>query len=124
MQGMQGHLRPSSTEQKKINKIKFSEKLPIAPRRWWRIKTSHIFYFLMAYVSQIFFDQDNGPLVKLLKIVRRMGDFVRFVAQPFNYVSNSFEEFLLFLFRIGIVISQKTSTFMGRSITKVDIDGL
>ena len=124
MQGMQGHLRPSSIEQKKINKIKFSEKLPIAPRRWWRIKTSHIFYFLMAYVSQIFFDQDNGPLVKLLKIVRRMSDFVRFVAQPFNYVSNSFEEFLLFLFRIGIVISQKTSTFMGRSITKIDIDGL
>ena len=78
----------------------------------------------MTYVSQIFLDQVNGPLVKLLEIVRRMCDFVRFVAQPFNYVSNSFKEFLLFLFRIGIVISQKTSTFMGRSITKVDIDGL
>merc|ERR1711963_770969 len=69
---------------------------PVPPRRRWRIETSDIFNFLMANVSQIFVDQFHSPFVKLLKVVRRVGDLIWLVTQPFNNVFDTSEKLLFF----------------------------
>ena len=65
-----------------------------------------------------------SPFVQLVEIVRRMGDFVGFEAEPGDHVINSGKELLLFLLRIRVVVTQETDALVVASVTEVDVDGL
>lgn len=83
-------------------------------RRW--IETLHFLAGLMTNISQTFLYKLHSPFIQLLEVVRRMRDCSRFVTEPFHHLSYPNEKFLLFLFRICVIISQITYAIVCSSI--------
>ena len=66
----------------------------------------NLFACLFINVGFAFFNQTNGKIPKLLKIVRSMINVAPFESQPFNVFLDGFYIFGIFLLGVGIVKSQ------------------
>ena len=76
----------------------------------------------MAHVSKSLVDQLNGPLIKLLEVVRRMSDLVGGIAQPLDHVFDADKELFLFFLGIGVIVAKITSSLVSSSVAEIDVD--
>jgi hypothetical protein len=47
-----------------------------------------------------------------LEVVRAVRYVIRFIAQPFHHIFDADKELLLFLLRVGVIISQVSDTIL------------
>ena len=60
----------------------------------------------------------------MLEVIRRMGNLVRSISEPFDHVFDSEEELLFLLFGVGVVETKITDTIMSLGISEIDVDSL
>ena len=65
-----------------------------------------------------------SPLVELVEVIRGMGDFVWFEAEPRDHVVNPREELFFFLFWVRVIVSQETDAVIIASVAEIDVNRL